>query len=220
MVVRGRAHIEPMERGKERIIVTEMPYQVYKGDGRGDGSGLMQKIVEQVQNGRLKEISDLRDESDKSGIRLVIELKRDAIPKVVLNKLYKHTPAADDVRREHGRARRRRAAHARPAADRQELRRPPARRHRAAHEVRAARDGGARSTSSRACSSRSTNIDEVIELIRGSSDPDAARDGLIERFELSRIQAQAILDLRLQRLTALETDEIKAEHADVVERIK
>jgi DNA gyrase subunit A len=91
VVVRGRAHIEPMERGKERIIVTEMPFQVYKGDGRGDGSGLMQKIVEQVQNGRLKEISDLRDESDKSGIRLVIELKRDAIPKVVLNKLYKHT---------------------------------------------------------------------------------------------------------------------------------
>ena len=88
---RQRAHIEPMERGKERIIVTEMPFQVYKGDGRGDGSGLMQKIVEQVQNGRLKEISDLRDESDKSGIRLVIELKRDAIPKVVLNKLYKHT---------------------------------------------------------------------------------------------------------------------------------
>ena len=68
-----------------------MPYQVYKGDGRGDGSGLMQKIVEQVKNGRLKEISDLRDESDKTGIRLVIELKRDAIPKVVLNKLYKHT---------------------------------------------------------------------------------------------------------------------------------
>src|ERR671917_146858 len=92
VVVRGRAHIEPMERGKERIIVTEMPFQVYKGDGRGDGSGLMQKIVEQVHGGRLKEISDLRDESDKSGIRLVIELKRDAIPKVVLNKLYKHTP--------------------------------------------------------------------------------------------------------------------------------
>src|SRR3954464_2372640 len=91
VVVRGRAQIEPMERGKERIIVTEMPFQGHEGDGRGDGSGLMQKIVEQVQNGRLKEISDLRDESDKSGIRLVIELKRDAIPKVVLNKLYKHT---------------------------------------------------------------------------------------------------------------------------------
>ena len=91
VVVRGKAHVEPMERGKERIIVTEMPYQVYKGDGRGDGSGLIKKIAEQVQNGKLKEISDLRDESDKSGIRLVIELKRGENPKVVLNKLYKHT---------------------------------------------------------------------------------------------------------------------------------
>src|ERR671914_639300 len=91
VVVRGRAHIEPMERGKERIIVTEMPYQVAKGDGRGDGGGLIRKIAEQVQNGRLKEIADLRDESDRSGIRLVIELKRDVIPEVALNKLYKHT---------------------------------------------------------------------------------------------------------------------------------
>jgi DNA gyrase subunit A len=92
VVVRGKAHIEPMERGKERIIVTEMPYQVAKGDGRGDGSGLIRKIAEQVQNDRIKEIADLRDESDRSGIRLVIELKRDALPKVALNKLYKHTP--------------------------------------------------------------------------------------------------------------------------------
>src|SRR5215216_6249907 len=88
VVVRGKAHIEPMERG----IVTEMPYQVAKGDGRGDGSGLIRKIAEQVQNGRIKEISDLRDESDRSGVRLVVELKRDALPKVALNKLYKHTP--------------------------------------------------------------------------------------------------------------------------------
>ena len=143
VVVRGSAHIEPMERGKERIIVTEMPFQVYKGDGRGDGSGLMQKIVEQVQNGRLKEISDLRDESDKSGIRLVIELKRDAHPEGRPQQALQAHPAADDLRREHGRAGRRRAAHARAAADRQELRRPPARHHRAAHEVRAAREGGA-----------------------------------------------------------------------------
>ena len=92
VVIRGKAHIEPMERGKERIIVTEMPYQVPKGDGRGDGSGLIKKIAEQVQNERIKEISDLRDESDRSGIRLVIELKRDVLPKVALNKLYKHTP--------------------------------------------------------------------------------------------------------------------------------
>src|SRR5918999_60232 len=92
VIVRGRSHIEPMERGKERIIVTEMPYQVAKGDGRGDGSGLIRKIAEQVQNGRIKEISDLRDESNRTGIRLVVELKRDAIPKVALNKLYKQTP--------------------------------------------------------------------------------------------------------------------------------
>ena len=91
VVVRGKAHIEPLRQGKEAIIVTELPYQVSKGDGRNDGSGLIKKIAEQVQNGRIPQISDLRDESDKSGIRLVIELKRDAIPKVVLNNLYKHT---------------------------------------------------------------------------------------------------------------------------------
>src|SRR5215204_6425549 len=91
VVVRARAHIEPLRQGQEAIIVTEMPYQVYKGDGKGDGSGLIKKIAEVVKDGKVPEVSDLRDESDKSGIRLVIELKRDAIPKVVLNKLYKHT---------------------------------------------------------------------------------------------------------------------------------
>ena len=91
VLVRGRAHIEPLRQGKEAIIVTEMPYQVSKGDGRNDGSGLIKKIAEVVNDKKIPEISDLRDESDKSGVRLVIELKRDAIPKVVLNKLYKHT---------------------------------------------------------------------------------------------------------------------------------
>src|SRR5918911_717002 len=92
IVVRGRAHIEPLRQGKEAIIVTEMPYQVTKGDGRGDGSGLIKKIAEVHKEDKVPEISDLRDESDKTGIRVVIELKRDVIPKVVLNKLYKHTP--------------------------------------------------------------------------------------------------------------------------------
>src|SRR5205807_5079280 len=91
IVVRARAHIEPLRQGKEAIIVTEMPYQVYKGDGRGDGAGLIRKIAEVVNDKKVPEVSDLRDESDKSGVRIVIELKRDAIPKVVLNKLYKHT---------------------------------------------------------------------------------------------------------------------------------
>src|SRR5919112_605185 len=91
VVIRGKAHIEPLRQGKEAIIVTEMPYQVSKGDGRNDGSGLIKKIAEVVNDKKVPEVSDLRDESDKTGIRLVIELKRDAIPKVVLNKLYKHT---------------------------------------------------------------------------------------------------------------------------------
>src|ERR671917_418326 len=91
VVVRGKAHIEPLRQGKEAIIITELPYQVSKGDGRNDGSGLIKKIAEVVQNGKIPEISDLRDESGKDGIRVVVELKRDVIPKVVLNKLYKHT---------------------------------------------------------------------------------------------------------------------------------
>ena len=218
VVVRGRAHIEPLSRGKEAIIVTEMPYQVYKGDGRDDGSGLMKKIAEQAQNGRLKEISDLRDESDQSGIRLVIELKRDAIPKVVLNKLYKHTQLqttfgvnmvalVDGVPRTLGLLPivRNYVDHQRDVIVRRtqfELREREARLHILEGLLVAIE-----------------NIDEVIELIRGSRDPDTAREGLIERFELSRIQAQAILDLRLQRLTALQTEEIKTEHDDVVERI-
>src|ERR687895_644448 len=219
VVVRGTAHIEPMERGKERIIVTEMPFQVYKGDGRGDGSGLMQKIVEQVQNGRLKEISDLRDESDKSGIRLVIELKRDAIPKVVLNKLYKHTQLqntfgvnmvalVDNVPRTlplrsviHNYVQHQREVIVRRS--KHELRTLEARVHRLEGLLIAL-----------------DHLDEVIALIRGSRDRDVARTGLMEQYGLTHIQAQAILDLRLQQLTALEADSIKREHADLVERIK
>src|SRR5215217_225604 len=219
VVVRGRAHIEPLTRGKEAIIVTEMPFQVYKGDGRGDGSGLMQKIVEQVQNGRLKEISDLRDESDKSGIRLVIELKRDAIPKVVLNKLYKHTQLqttfgvnmvalVDGVPRTLGLL---------PIVKNYVDHQTDIIVRRTKYELR---EKEARLHILEGLLIAIENIDEVIELIRGSSDPDVARDGLMDRFELTRIQAQAILDLRLQRLTALQTNEIKTEHADVVERIK
>ena len=219
VVVRGRAHIEPLRQGKEAIVVTEMPYQVYKGDGRGDGGGLIKKIAEQVQNGRLKEISDLRDESDKSGIRLVIELKRDAIPKVVLNNLYKHTSLqttfgvnmvalVDGVPRTLGLLPliKNYVDHQRDVVVR-----------RTKHELR---EREARLHILEGLLKAIGSIDEVIELIRGSRDPDSARDGLIERFELSRIQAQAILDLRLQRLTALEADKIQSEYDDTLERIK
>src|SRR5918999_2271608 len=218
-VVRGRAHIEPMERGKERIIVTEMPYQVSKGDGRGDGSGLMKKIAEQALNGRIKEISDLRDESNRDGIRLVIELKRDANPKVALNKLYKHTPLqttfgvnmvalVDGVPRTLGLLPivKNYVDHQRDVIVR-----------RTKHELR---EREARLHILEGLLIAIADIDAVIELIRGSSDPESARDGLMERFELSRVQAQAILDMRLARLTALEADKVKQEHADTLERIK
>jgi DNA gyrase subunit A len=219
VIVRAKAHIEPLRQGKEAIILTEMPYQVAKGDGRNEGAGLIKKIAEGVQSGRLKEISDLRDESDRSGIRLVIELKRDAIPKVALNKLYKHTPMqttfgvnmvalVDGVPRTLGLLPliKNYVDHQRDVVVRRtkhELRQREARLHILEGLLIAIAD-----------------IDAVIELIRGSRDPDAAREGLMEQFELSRIQAQAILDLRLQRLTALEAGKIKQEHADTLERIK
>ncbi len=219
IVVRARAHIEPLRQGKEAIIVTEMPYQVSKGDGRNDGSGLIKRIAEVVNDRKVPEVSDLRDESDKSGIRIVIELKRDAIPKVALNKLYKHTAMqttfgvnivalVDQVPRTLGLLPlvKNYVDHQREVVVRRtkhELRRAEARAHILEGLLIALSD-----------------LDAVIELIRSSRDPDAAREGLIESFELSREQAQAILDLRLQRLTALEADKIRKEHADLVERIK
>src|ERR671917_214398 len=208
VIIRGKAHVEPLRQGKEAIVVTEMPYQVAKGDGRNEGGGLIKKIAETVQTGRIKEISDLRDESDRSGIRLVIELKRDAIPKVVLNKLYKHTPLqttfgvnmvalVDGVPRLLGLLPivKNYVDHQREVIVR-----------RTQHELS---EREARLHILEGLLVAIANIDEVIELIRGSRDPDSARRGLIERFELSGPQAQAILDLRLQRLTALQTDEIE-----------
>src|SRR5437870_6009185 len=219
IVVRARAHIEPLRQGKEAIVITEMPYQVTKGDGRNEGAGLIKKIAEVVNDKKVPEVSDLRDESDKSGVRVVIELKRDAIPKVVLNKLYKHTPMqttfganmvalVDGVPRTLGLTQliRNYVDHQRDVVVRRtkfELRRAEARAHILEGLLVALSD-----------------LDAVIELIRGSRDPDTARDGLISKFDLSQEQAQAILDLRLQRLTALEAGKIRQEHADLVERIK
>ena len=213
--IRARAHSEPLSHGKEAIIVTELPYAVKKG---GEG-GVIRKIAELVHEKKITEISDLRDESDRNGMRIVIELKRDAIPKVVLNKLYKHTPMqttfgvntvalVDNVPRTlplrgvlHFYIQHQRDVIVRRA--KHELRTLEAQVHRLEGLLIALE-----------------NLDAVIELIRGSRDRDAAREGLIERFALTHIQAQAILELRLQQLTALEADSIKREHADKVERIR
>jgi DNA gyrase subunit A len=213
--VQGKAHIEPIGQGKEAIIVTELPYQVRR-DGEG---GLILKIKELHEQKKIPEITDLRNESDRHGMRIVIELKRDAIPKVVLNKLYKHTPLqttfgvnmvalVDNVPRTlslrevigHY------VDHQREVIVRRtkyELRRSEERAHVLEGQLIAL-----------------ANLDEVIALIRASRDSETARAGLVERFELSVIQAQAILQLTLSRLTALEADKIKQEHADLMERIK
>jgi len=212
--VQARAHTEPLTHGKEAIVVTELPYQVKKG---GD-NGLMVKIKELVEDKKISEISDLRDESDKRGMRLVIELKRDALPKVVLNKLFKHTPMqttfgvnmvalVDGVPRTLSL---RQVIHHYVEHQREVIVR------RTKHEL-AQRE--ARAHILEGLLTALEHLDAVIELIRASPDRETARSLLIERFELSLIQAQAILDLRLSQLTALESDQIKQEHADMLERI-
>ena len=212
--VQARAHTEPLAYGKEAIVVTELPYQVKKG---GD-NGLMVKIKELVEDKKISEISDLRDESDKRGMRLVIELKRDALPKVVLNKLFKHTPMqttfgvnmvalVDGVPRTLSL---RQVIHHYVEHQREVIVR------RTKHEL-AQRE--ARAHILEGLLTALEHLDAVIELIRASRDRESARGLLIERFALTLIQAQAILDLRLSQLTALESDQIKQEHADMLERI-
>jgi len=212
--IQARAHIEPLKQGKEAIVVTELPFMVKKG---GDG-GLIGKIADLVHEKRIPEISDLRDESDKRGMRLVIELKRDVIPKVVLNKLYKHTPMqstfgvnmvalVDNVPRT---LNLRAVIHNYVAHQREVIVR------RTKHELA---EKEARAHILKGLLIALEHLDAIIELIRASRDRDAARKQLVQQYELSQIQATAILDLRLSQLTALEADSIKQEHADVTERI-
>lgn len=208
-------HVEPIQQGKEALIVTELPYMVRKG---GE-DGLITKIAALARDKKIPEISDLRDESDRNGMRLVIELKRDAIPDVVKNKLFKHTPmqqtfGVNTVALVDGvpqtlslrQALKYYLAHQKEVITRRtkyRLRKAEARAHILAGLLIAV-----------------GNIDAVVALIRGSKDPDDARAGLMTKFDLSREQAQAILDLRLQRLTAMEADKIQAEYDDLVEMIK
>ena len=216
VVVRCKAGIEDIGQGKEAIIVTELPFQVKKG---GD-TGVIRKMVELVNDKKVSEISDLRDESDgRTGMRLVIELKRGSNPDVVLNKLYKHTSLqatfgvnmvalVDSVPRTlplrsvlHNYVQHQREVIVRRS--KHELRTLEAQVHRLEGLLIAL-----------------DQLDAVIDLIRSSKDRDAARQGLMDSFGLTQIQAQAILELRLQQLTALEADTIRREHADKVERIR
>jgi DNA gyrase subunit A len=213
--VQAKAHIEPIGQGKEAIIVTELPFLVRRG---GDG-GVIEKTATLVHEKKLSEITDIRDESDRNGMRIVIELKRDAIPKVVLNKLFKHTPMqqtfgvnmvalVDNVPR---------TLSLREVVGHYVDHQREVIVRRTKYELRRAEE---RAHVLEGLLIALANLDEVIALIRGSATPEVARNGLVERFELTVVQAQAILQLTLSRLTALEADKIKQEHADLVERIK
>jgi DNA gyrase subunit A len=210
--VRARAHSEQVKGGRQRIVVTEIPYQVNK-------SKLSQKIAELVKSKILVGISDLRDESDRSGMRLVIELKRDADPEVVLNQLYKHTQMQNsfgiimlalvdgvprtlplkEIIRKH-------IEHRQEVVTR-----------RTTFDLRKAEE---RAHILEGLLIAIDNIDETIELIRGSKIVEEARGKLIERFKLSEEQAQAILDMRLQRLTGLERQKVKDELKELQQKIK
>src|ERR687895_695962 len=210
--VQAKAHTEQIKGNRTQIVVTEIPYQVNK-------SYLLQKIAELVKERKLTDISDLRDESDRNGMRIVIELKREAVPKVVLNNLYKHTQMqqsfgvnlvalVEGVPRtlSYKDALKHYIAHQFEVVTRRtryELERAKARAHILEGLLVAL-----------------SNLDEVVSIIRKSRNVETARNNLMKTFKLSERQAQAILDLRLQRLTALEQRKVEQEHRDLVEKIE
>jgi len=209
--MRARAHIETNKKGRNSIVVTEVPYQTNK-------ASLVEKIADLVRDKKVVGISDLRDESDKDGIRVVVETKRDAVPEVILNQLYKHTQLQDtfgiillalvdgipkimplktvlnhfiDFRHE-------------VVVKRTEfeLKEAEARAH-ILEGLKIALD----------------NIDAVIKVIRGSKDPSQAKEGLMNSFNLSELQSQAILEMRLQKLTGLEVDKVVGEYKELIKLI-
>ncbi len=212
VMMRGRAEIEETKSGKEMIVVTEIPYQVNKAD-------MIKRTAELINDKKIEGISDIRDESDRNGMRVVYELKKDAIPNVVLNNLYKHTAlqtsfSVNNIALVNGK----------PEVlnlkdlivNFVEFRHDVVVR-RTQYELRKAEE---RAHILEGLIIAINNLDDVIALIRGSRTPEDAREGLMKNFELSEIQAKAILELRLQKLTGLEIDKLREEHAEVQELIK
>ena len=214
VVMRARAHIEELRGGKSAIVVTELPYGVKKG---GD-SGVIKKIADLVQDKVITEVSDLADHSDKSGMRIQVELKRDAIPQVVLNKLFKHTALqstfgynavalVDGVPRT--------LSLLELIRHYLDYQREVVKR-RSQYELRQAEK---RAHILQGYLIALDHLDQVIALIRAAADTDEARAGLMTTFALSEEQAQAILDLRLRALTGLERKRVEEEFKDLMERI-
>ena len=210
--VRAITDIEPMQNGKNRIVVTELPYMVNK-------ARLIEKIAELVRDKKVDGITDLRDESDRQGMRICIELRRDVNPNVVLNLLYKHTQLQDtfgvimlalvnnqpkvmnllEILKHY-------LTHQEEVVTR-----------RTQYDLNKAQE---RAHILEGLLKALDNIDEVIRIIRGSQNTQIAKVGLIERFELSDVQAQAIVDMRLRTLTGLEREKLEAEYKELMEKIR
>ncbi|MCB0395689.1 MAG: DNA gyrase subunit A [Flavobacteriales bacterium] len=211
VVMRGKTEFESMDNGKERIIVTEIPYQVNKAE-------MIRKTAELVNEKKIDGITDIRDESDRNGMRVVYELRRDVIPNVVLNKLFKYTAlqtsfGVNNIALVKGR----------PVMLNLKDMIVHFVDHR--HEVVIRRtqyeldQAEKRAHILEGLLIAIDHLDEVIALIRGSHTPEEAREGLMSRFQLSEIQARAILDMRLQKLTGLEREKVKEEHAELMKMI-
>ena len=211
VVMRGKASFDVKKSGREQIIITEVPYQV-------SPSQIIVKAVDLVNDKVIEGISEIRDESGRQGLRIVFDLKRDAIPNIVLNKLYKYTPlqtsfSVNNIALVNGRPKmlnvkdmiRHYVDHRHEVVTRRTeyLLREAEKRAHILEGLLIAID----------------NLDAVIKLIRASATPEDARNGLMEQFKLSEIQAKAILDMRLQKLTGLERDKIRAEHTALMETI-
>ncbi len=211
VVMRARTHVEQRKKGGESIIVTEIPYQQNKAK-------LVEKIALLMKEKRITSISEVRDESDRQGLRIVMELKKDEIPDITINQLYKMTP----LQKSFGIILLCIVNNKPEILNLKEIlvhfvdhRRTVIYR-RTAFELRKAEEKAHLLEGLKIAIS---NLDEVVELIKGSANPAEAKVGLIERFELSELQAQVILDMRLQRLTGLERDKIIKEYNEIMERI-
>jgi len=211
IVMRAKASFEEIREGKEAIIVTEIPYQVNKGE-------MIKKTADLVNDEKITGISDIRDESDRNGMRIVYEIKRDAIPNVVLNKLFKYTAlqtsfSVNNICLVDGRPQ--------LLNLKQLIHYFVEHRHevivrRTKFELRKAEE---RAHILEGLIIASDNIDEVIKLIRASKSPDEAREKLITTFNLSDIQSRAIVEMRLRQLTGLEQDKLRAEYDALMETI-
>ncbi len=211
VVVRGRARIEELPSGKEQIIITEVPYLVNKAN-------LIMKIADLVNQKKIEGITNIRDESDRHGVRIVIEVKRDAMASVVLSQLYKYTPlqtsyGVNNVALVNGRPR---LLNLKQLIEEFIGFRIEVVVRRTRYELRKAEE---RAHVLEGLLIALDHLDEVIALIRGSQTVEEAREGLMRRFELSEIQARAILDMRLQKLTGLEREKLQAEYDELQRQI-